>query len=103
MSGASESAKMGWKDKVISNIKAVPKNVWIGMFVIFVIATIAIIATNTDMMSGMTSKFKSPDGKLINKNHTDKARRSDSKNDNWSKKDFLKSVATFNKMAALNA
>lgn len=44
--------------------------------------------------------WSSPDYKLRNKNNSDKTRRSDSKEDNWNKKDLLSSVSKFNNIAA---
>jgi hypothetical protein len=53
-------------------------------------------------MAKYKAPWSSPDYKLRGKNHTSKARRSDSKEDNWNKSDFLKSVETFNKLASVS-
>jgi hypothetical protein len=51
-------------------------------------------------VSKMTS-WSSPDYKLLGKNNTNKTKRDDSANDNWSKDDFIKSVQKFNDMASV--
>ncbi len=53
-----------------------------------------------DSFIGRHVPWSSPDVKLTKKNNTDKARRSDSKVDNWTKEDYKKSVSKFNDMAS---
>jgi hypothetical protein len=53
-------------------------------------------------MSKYKLPWSSPDYKLREKNHKTKVRRSDNKEDNWSKQDFLDSVSKFNRLAAVS-
>ena len=71
---------------------------YIGIAVIAFIILIVLLATGT-IGEGMAS-WTSPDYKLLNKSHTGQTRRSDNKNDNWSRKDMIESVSRFNRMAA---
>lgn len=75
------------------------------LLIIIVFILIVVYAHNCPTDSFM-SKYKLPwssaDYKLLNKNHSGMARRSDNKEDNWNKKDFLKSVARFNSLAAVS-
>lgn len=71
---------------------------YIGIIVFAVIVLIILFATGT-IGEGMSS-WTSPDYKLLNKSHTGQTRRSDNKNDNWSRKDMIESVSRFNRIAA---
>jgi hypothetical protein len=73
--------------------------------IIVVILLIFVYAHNCPpdhFMSKYKAPWMSPDYQLLNKNLTSKIRRSDSKEDNWSKKDFLQSVEHFNKIASIS-
>lgn len=106
MSDTSTSLAKTTKDPCLKDLIAKHKKscIYVVLLITIAIFLIFIYAHNCPVDSFM-SKYKLPwssaDYKLRNKNHTDKARRSDSKEDDWNKNDFLTSVARFNKLAAV--
>ena len=98
VSSAADKAK-AYVGKVVSAARGKPRMVGL-MVVVVIVVAVALYMSKKD---GFTQPWRSVDYKLRNKNHTDKARRSDSKNDNWNAKDFMRSVKQFNRMAAMTA
>jgi hypothetical protein len=90
------------KDRIIAHKKSC---ICVVLLIVVIIILVFVYAHNCPTDSFM-SKYKipwvSPDYKLRNKNHTNMARRSDNKEDDWNKSDFLKSVSRFNTLAAVN-
>jgi hypothetical protein len=71
--------------------------------ILVIIVLVIVWAHNCEpdhFMAKYKAPWSSPDYKLLKKNHAGRARRSDSKEDNWNKDDFLQSVKKFNKLAA---
>lgn len=79
------------------------KSCLIVVVLIMVIVIMLIIWAHNCPPDSFIARWTSPDYKLLKKNHTDKARRSDSKEDTWNKADFIKSVTEFNKKAAVSS
>jgi hypothetical protein len=70
-----------------------------GVTALAIILLIVIIA-RSGCGQTMKTRWSSPDFKLLKKNP--KGVRTDPKNDNWSKEDFMESVSRFNNIAAAN-
>jgi hypothetical protein len=104
MSSASTSVKNPNYVLLTNKIKQHKKScISVVCLIVVVILLIIVWAHNCEpdhFMAKYKTPWSSPDYKLLKKNHTGRARRSDSKEDNWSKDDFNKSVKKFNKLAA---
>lgn len=105
----SQTSEVGNKNipRVIQiQIKKHKKSCLVVVCLIFIVVMLVIVWAHNCPPDHFMSKYKipwsSPDYKLLNKNHVNKARRSDNKEDNWSKRDFLESVSKFNKLAAVS-
>jgi hypothetical protein len=90
------------RDKIAKHKKSCLSAIALIIVVIFLIVICAHNCPPDHFMAKYKPAWSSPDYKLLGKNHTSKARRSDSKEDNWNKKDFLKSVEHFNKIASIS-
>ena len=90
------------RDKIAKHKKSCLSAVCLIVAVIVLIVIWAHNCPPDHFMAKYKTPWSSPDYKMLGKNHTSKARRSDSKEDNWSKKDFLTSVEHFNKLAAVS-
>jgi len=90
------------RDKIAKHKKSCISAISLIVVVIFLIIICVHNCPQDHFMAKYKQPWSSPDYKLLGKNHTSKARRSDSKEDNWNKNDFLKSVEHFNKIASIS-
>lgn len=90
--------------KAESKKERIVKKLWSLKFqilgvVVLIVIMLVVLARNGTFGDGMAN-WTSSDYKLLNKSHTGQTRRSDNKNDNWSRKDMIESVSRFNRIAA---
>lgn len=98
-----ETKNLCLRDKIAKHKKSCLSAVCLIVLVIILTFIWAHNCPPDHFMAKFKTPWSSPDYKLLRKNHAGKVKRSDSNEDNWSKKDFLKSVEHFNKIAAVSA